>query len=139
MPLLRELLGKHQKQVLHKVLPNNTLEEMFTACLLWHCREIIVCIWTGRESYLLWLFWLGMTGDHLHGAQVGIVAVWKTTTTEDQSYIIQLFSNAGGHWRQYSIYVRSLRFSDDSSALNDLEQKSQRSQCKSTRKVTQEA
>ena len=41
----------------------------------------------------------GMTGDHLHGAQVGIEAVWKTTTTEDQSYIIQLFSNAGGRWR----------------------------------------
>ena len=31
--------------------------------------------------------WLGMTGDHLHGAQVGIVAVWKTTITVDQSYI----------------------------------------------------
>ena len=35
--------------------------------------------------------------------------------------------------------TRAQRFSDDSSALNDLEQKSQRSQCKSTRKVIQEA
>ena len=35
--------------------------------------------------------------------------------------------------------TRARRFSDDSSALNDSEQNSQRSQCKSTRKVNQEA
>ena len=35
--------------------------------------------------------------------------------------------------------TRARRFSDDSSGLNDSEQKSQRSQRKSTRKVTQEA
>ena len=35
--------------------------------------------------------------------------------------------------------TRSRRFSDVSSGLNDSEQKSQRSQCKLTRKVTQEA
>ena len=34
--------------------------------------------------------------------------------------------------------TKAWRFSDDSSGLNDLEEKSQRSQCKPTRKVTQE-